>query len=89
MHTVYVIVGGLLLLAIFAGFGRALGGRRGGQLLLAYIPVWLACAAFNMWLGLTRGRYPLAEELPAFLLVFGVPATLALALARYRARRTA
>lgn len=85
MHTLYVIAGGLLLLAIFLFFARAIGGRRGLQLLLAYIPVWLACAAFNMWMGLTRGRYPLGEELPAFLLIFSVPATLALWLSR-RAR---
>jgi hypothetical protein len=60
MHTLYVIAGGLLLLGIFVLFARALSDvHRGarGKLLLAFIPVWLTCAAFNMWVGVSRAGY--------------------------------
>jgi len=80
MHTLYVIAGGLLLLGIFVLFARALSDvHRGarGKLLLAFIPVWLACAAFNMWVGLSRAGYSVGDELPVFVVVFVVPAAIA------------
>lgn len=80
MHTFYVIAGGLLLLGIFVLFARALSGvHRGarGKLLLAFIPVWLAYAAFNMWVGVSRAGYSVADELPVFAVVFAVPSGLA------------
>ena len=80
MHTFYVIAGGLLLLGIFVLFARALSNvHRGarGKLLLAFIPVWLACAAFNMWVGVSRAGYSVDDELPVFVVVFAVPAALA------------
>jgi hypothetical protein len=88
MHTVYVIAGGLLLLGIFLLFARALRGApaRRRRLLLAFFPVWLACAAFNMWVGVARAGYPLADELPVFALVFAVPAAVAYWLWRRQAR---
>jgi hypothetical protein len=85
MHTFYVIAGGLLLLGIFALFARALSGVHPGvrgKLLLAFIPVWLACAAFNMWVGVSRAGYGLDDELPVFLVVFAVPAGVAFWLRR-------
>jgi hypothetical protein len=85
MHTFYVIAGGLLLLGIFVLFARALSGVHRdarGRLLLAFIPVWLACAAFNMWVGVSRAGYSVGDELPIFVVVFAVPAGLALLLWR-------
>ena len=89
MHTIYVIAGGLLLLGIFALFARALSGAHPsvrGRLLLAFIPVWLACAAFNMWVGVSRAGYSVGDELPVFLVVFAVPSALALWLRRRQVR---
>jgi hypothetical protein len=80
MHTLYVIAGGLLLLGIFVLFARALSDvHRGsrGKLLLAFIPVWLACAAFNMWVGVSRAGYSMGDELPVFMVVFAVPTAVA------------
>lgn len=80
MHTLYVIAGGLLLLGIFVLFARSLSGVRPGvrgKLLLAFVPVWLACAAFNMWVGVSRAGYSVGDELPIFLMVFAVPAGIA------------
>jgi hypothetical protein len=80
MYTIYVIAGGLLLLGIFVGFARALSGvdhSVRGRCILAFIPVWLACAAFSMWVGISRGGYPLGYELSIFVFVFAIPAAAA------------
>ena len=92
MHTVYVIAGGLLLLAIFALLARGLRGAPAatrGRVLLAFLPVWLACATFNMWVGVSRAGYSVADELPILLLVFAVPAAVALWLWRRTVRSDA
>jgi hypothetical protein len=34
-------------------------------------------AAFNMWIGVAKAGYSVAEELPIFLLIFGVPVVVA------------
>jgi hypothetical protein len=41
-----------------------------------FIPVWLAAAGINLWIGVAQAGYS-AEEAPIFLLVFGVPAAVA------------
>ena len=48
--------------------------------------MWLACAGFNMWVGVSRAGYPVADELPILLLVFAVPAAAALWLWRRTVR---
>ena len=50
---------------------------------LAFLPLWFIGAGVNMWIGVTRAGYPISAELPIFLLVFGVPAALALGAWRY------
>ena len=42
-----------------------------------FLPVWLAAAAVNMWLGVATAGYSVREELPIFLLIFAVPAAAA------------
>ena len=39
-----------------------------------FIVVWLALAAANLMAGVRRAGYSIAEELPLFLLIFGLPA---------------
>ena len=46
--------------------------------LWAFAAVWLVVAALNMWLGVTKAGYSVAEELPIFVVVFIVPAAAAL-----------
>jgi len=41
----------------------------------------LVAAAVNMWIGVTRAGYSVAEEAPIFLIVFAVPAAVALLVA--------
>lgn len=85
MHTIMVIAGGLalLVLAALTGKSTSLGMARA---LLWFIPVWLACAAVNMWIGVSRAGYSVAQELPIFLFVFATPAITALLLYRRCAR---
>jgi hypothetical protein len=39
-----------------------------------FLLVWFALAAANLIAGVTRAGYTIAEELPIFLLIFGIPA---------------
>ena len=81
MRSAIIIAGGIVLLAIGLLAGRWIGGA-GPQTMATvakvFIPVWLAAALLNMWLGVSRAGYSVVEELPIFLLIFAVPAALAL-----------
>jgi len=81
MHTILVIGGGLVLLGVCLLVGRVTGappaaGMAAGA--AAFLPIWLAAAAANMWFGVRRAGYSVAEEAPMFLVVFAVPAAVAL-----------
>jgi hypothetical protein len=82
MHTIMVIGGGLVLLALFMLVGRQIGGGSTVAAATAavwFIPVWLAAAGINLWIGVRHG-YTVGEELPIGLVVFAVPAAVAAAL---------
>lgn len=79
MHTVMVMAGGFVLLALGLLIGRSAGGAAGMATAAKYfIPVWLVATLFNMWFGVSHAGYPLADELPIFALLFAVPAAVAL-----------
>ena len=46
-----------------------------------FIPLWLIGAGVNMWVGVSRAGYSVAEEAPIFVLVFAVPAVMAVVVA--------
>lgn len=80
MHTLMVIGGGLVLLAAFVVAGRIIGGPEAGAMAQAaryFILLWFIAAALNMYVGVTRAGYSVAQELPIFLVVFAVPAAVA------------
>ena len=81
MHTVLVILGGLGLMMLIYSIAH----WRGNTLRRAF-PVfamlWAAAALTNMWIGVARAGYAVTEELPIFLVVFGVPCVVAWLLAR-------
>jgi hypothetical protein len=83
-HTVKVIAGGFALLALCLLVGRLIGGAGPASGLAngakVFIPLWLVAAGINMWLGVSKAGYTVAEEAPIFLLVFAVPAAAALLL---------
>jgi hypothetical protein len=79
MHMLLVILGGLLLLGVFALFGKLWGGDVSGVVTGTkfFIPLWLVIALINMWVGVTKAGYTVAQELPILLVVFAVPAAIA------------
>ena len=42
------------------------------------LALWLGVTAVNMWLGVTKAGYSIADELPILVLLFGVPAAAAI-----------
>ncbi|WP_430391588.1 hypothetical protein [Dyella sp. 20L07] len=77
MHTIIVVGSGILLLGfmLLTGQWTSVGVARGA---LIFVPIWLALALVNLWIGVSRAGYSVREEMPIFLVVFGVPASLAL-----------
>jgi len=79
MRSVAIIAGGLVLL----GIAVAIAGRfaDGSQSIVTvariFIAVWLVAALVNMWIGVARAGYSVAEEFPIFLAIFLVPAIVA------------
>ena len=81
MHTVKVIAVGIALLALCLLVARWVGGpaplvlARGAKI---FIPLWLIGTGINMWVGVSKAGYSVAEETPTFFVVFAVPAAIAL-----------
>jgi hypothetical protein len=76
MRSVVIIVGGLLLLGAFVIVGRILGSGTTQSMVTAvklFLAIWLVAALLNMWIGVTRAGYSVAEELPIFLAIFLIP----------------
>jgi hypothetical protein len=80
-----VIAGGLVLLGVFVLASRLMSAAApaAGMVTAArwFIPVWLVGAGINMYIGVARAGYSVAEEAPIFLLVFAVPAIVAVLIA--------
>jgi hypothetical protein len=85
MHTVMVVGGGLAALLVFVVVSAIMGKsvRAGAR---AFVLPWLVAALVNLYLGTTHG-YSVVQELPFFLVVFGVPALVAFALMRWDSSR--
>lgn len=75
MRTVTIILGGFALLAVCVAASRWFAGSGASNAGAAkiFIPIWLFAAAINMWIGVARAGYSVAEEFPIFLLIFGLP----------------
>jgi hypothetical protein len=88
MHTLKVILGGFALLALCLVVGRWLGGGTAGLATGAklFLPLWLVGAGVNMWVGVSRAGYSVAEELPVLGVVFAIPAAAAVAVWWWAAR---
>jgi hypothetical protein len=75
MRTVIIIVGGLVLVGLFALAGWRLGSGAQSMVTAAklFIPFWLVASLLNMWIGVSRAGYSVAEEIPIFLAIFALP----------------
>lgn len=79
MHTIIVLATGFAILALMIFGGKLLGAPQGmNQAALAFLPVWFIGAGINMYVGVKKAGYSVAEETPMFFLVFSVPAAAAL-----------
>jgi hypothetical protein len=88
MHMLMVIAGGVVLLGLFVLFGKLWGGDTPSLAAAAktFIPVWLAVSIVNLWVGVARAGYTVREEFPILLIVFAVPAIIALLAIWYLSR---
>jgi hypothetical protein len=79
MHTLMVLAGGFLLLGLFLLAGKLLRGSDAiADAAKYFIPLWLVAALINMWVGVSRAGYTVAQETPILLIVFAIPAAVAL-----------
>ena len=83
MRTTLFLLAGLLLLAASLLLGRLFSSNYPGATLaatVAYVALWFVIAGANMWIGVAKAGYSVTEELPIFLLIFGLPAAAAMVL---------
>lgn len=86
MRTLIIIAIGIAL-ATLAMFVFRRDARTLRTAFLAYAIAWVAACGYNMWLGVARAGYAVAEELPFLLANAGVPVLFAWWLQR-RLRRS-
>jgi len=81
MRTALFLFSGFLLLAAALILGRLFSANYPAATTVAtviYVAAWLILAGANMWVGVAKAGYSVAEELPVFALIFGVPAAAAI-----------
>jgi hypothetical protein len=91
MHTLFVVAGGLALLGVFLLGAKQFAGRSQvarARAAWAFLPVWLVVAITNLVMGMRAG-YSFLSELPFFVVVLGVPAIVAVGVARRSAAAAA
>jgi hypothetical protein len=86
MRTVLFLTSGLLLMASFLIIAKLFSEHFPSApdwALALGLSLWLAVTGANMWIGVSKAGYSVAEELPILLLLFGLPAAAAV-LVRWR-----
>ena len=79
MRTGLFLLAGFLLLAASLILGRLFSATYPAAPLVAvvaYVVLWCAIAGVNMWMGVAKAGYSVAEELPIFALIFLLPAAM-------------
>lgn len=86
MRTLLFLLVGFLLLAACLVLGRLFSSNYAAATYaatLTFVVVWLVISIANLWVGVAKAGYTLAEEFPIFLFIFGVP-TIAAILLKWR-----
>lgn len=86
MRTALFLAAGLLLTASLLVLAKLFSEHypSAPNLALAIgLSLWLAATGTNMWIGVSKAGYSVTEELPILLLLFVVPAAVAV-LVRWR-----
>jgi len=81
MHTLMLVVGGLVALGIFV-LAAVLLGRTVADGARIFVWPWLAVSLINMFLGVYWANIAYSAEIPILVVVFGVPAAVAWLVAR-------
>lgn len=77
MRTLLFLLAGFLLVGTSFILGKLFietFPKAGTWATVLFVLVWFAVAAANLTAGVTRAGYTFVEELPIFLLIFGLPA---------------
>ena len=80
MRTASIILGGFALWAACLGIAKLIASSNASSMTYAttaFVAVWFVAAASNMWIGVSQAGYSFQEELPIFLLIFLLPAAVA------------
>lgn len=80
MRTGLFLLSGFLFLAASLVVGKLFSANYPGATTAAtglFLVLWLAIASANMWVGVAKAGYSVAEELPILALIFGIPAAVA------------
>jgi hypothetical protein len=86
MRTILFLVSGLLLMSSFLIVAKLLSEHfpsAPNWALALGLGLWLAVTGVNMWIGVSKAGYSVAEELPILALLFLMPAVAAI-LVRWR-----
>jgi hypothetical protein len=81
MRTVIILAAGLLIFAGMFLYSRLFVQHYPHATMWVtwgFVAAWLAATVFNLWVGVSHAGYSVREELPILLLLFGVPAAVAL-----------
>jgi uncharacterized membrane protein YwaF len=81
MRTVIMLAAGLMIFAGLFLYSRLFVQhypQAATWATWAFVMVWLAATVFNLWVGVSHAGYSVREELPILLLLFTVPAAVAL-----------
>jgi hypothetical protein len=81
MRTLLFLLAGFLLLAACVLLGRLFSTNYAGASLAAtwaFVVLWLGISTANLWVGVAKAGYTLGDEFPIFLLIFVVPAAVAI-----------
>jgi hypothetical protein len=79
MRTALIILGGFVVWGIFVAAAKMSGNSpRGiGAATIVFVIGWFLVAAVNMYFGVAKAGYAFREELPIFLVIWLVPAIVA------------
>ena len=80
MRTAMILTVGILLLAAAVIFGRLFVQYYSSAMSWAigvFLTLWLLATGFNLWVGVNKAGYSVGDELPIMLLLYLLPAVLA------------
>ena len=80
MRTLIIIVAGFVLWGLCLGVAKLAADLNASSATIAtaaFVVLWFIAAAVNMYVGVARAGYSFMEELPIFLVIFLVPAAVA------------